>query len=530
MTIVYMANSASGRTMFARRLDSLDSSPLRRIDRAFEPFFSADGKWIGYNDEADFDLRKISITGEPPALITHVGREIRGAAWSSQDVIVFATEEGLFRVPPSGGTPVVVSKPDSARGERSYSWPEWLPGGKTILFSLERDSGPTAIATVPVSGGAPKVIIKDGTSPKWLPTGHLLYLAADGVLRGVPFDADALEVRGEAVPLAEAVDTKAAGAANAALSADGTLLYAPASHFAHRRLVWVDRASGARSVLPAPVRGYVLARISPDGTRIAVDVREHSQAVYIYDIARDALDKFTDSSALDGFPVWTPDSSQIVFASTRLGRRGLFVQRVDRGGTARPLFPAGIDSPTSVTPDGQDVLFQREVGEDPKTGVDIIIGPLAGGSAKPLRSMIANEVNGEVSADGRWLAYESNEADKDLAQIYVRPFPNVEAERHLVSTADGRYPAWRADSHELFYVSPEGKIMSVAIGPGPKFSASPARVLISAPIQTQTVLRSYDVTPDGRRFLVIEDASGEATTPLTLLLNIAEALKHPSRR
>src|SRR6516165_3348337 len=96
MTIVYMANSASGRTMFARRLDSLDSSPLRRIDRAFEPFFSADGKWIGYNDEADFDLRKISITGEPPALITHVGREIRGAAWSSQDVIVFATEEGLF--------------------------------------------------------------------------------------------------------------------------------------------------------------------------------------------------------------------------------------------------------------------------------------------------------------------------------------------------------------------------------------------------------------------------------------------------
>ena len=179
----------------------------------------------------------------------------------------------------------------------------------------------------------------------------------------MPFDADALEVRGDAGRFVEGVQTKAEGAAIVALAADGTLVYANALHAVDRHLVWMERG-GARTVLPAPARGYVLARISPDGTRIAVDVRDQAQSVYIWNIARGGLDKLTDSSASDGYPVWTPDSAQIVFGSTRLGRRSVFVQRAD-GGLARHLFEAGTDTPTGVTADGSRVLFTREGGQDP---------------------------------------------------------------------------------------------------------------------------------------------------------------------
>jgi serine/threonine-protein kinase len=463
-----------------------------------------------------------------PVDIARVGREIRGAAWHADDTIVFATEEGLFRVPAAGGTAVAFAKPEAARDEQIYGWPQFLPGGKTIVFVI-RSAGPgqDAIAVVPLAGGTPKVVIPRGMDPRWSPTGHLLY-ADGGVLRAVAFDVDALETRGESVPLIEGVPLKPFGAVSFAIAGDGTLAYLGSSRAVGRRLAWVDR-NGARETLPAPPRGYTVPRISPDGTRIAVEIREQTPAIWIWDIARAALTRFTDGLRGDGFPAWTPDGKTIVFGSTRTGRPNVFAQAADGSGTARHLFEhARADNPVSVTPDGTQILFRRDSGLDAQSNkFDIMIGPIAGGPAKPLRATRAHEVNAEVSPDGRWLAYDSNEAG-DETQVFVRPFPNVDGGRWQVSNAGGKQPAWRADGRELFYLTSDGKIAAVTVGPGASFSAGPPSVIVSPslPPFSEVAPRLYDVTRDGRRFLVVEEgAANDANRAMTVVINFAEELK-----
>ena len=530
-TIVYIAGQGTDRQIYVRRLDALTATALRPAERSYEPLVSADGAWVAFNDESDYTLRKVALTGGPPVTVAKIGREMLGATWGSDDSIIFATSEGLWRIPPGGGTPESIARPDQAKGESVFAWPEYLPGGRAVLYAVQSGarSDDVAIAALDLQTRVAKEVIRGATNPRYAASGHLLYVA-EGSLRAVAFDPDRLEVRGEAVPIAGGLVTKVSGGANVVVAADGTLVYvAGGVGVVERRLVWIDRA-GARVPLATPLRAYGSVRVAPDGKRVALDMRDQQGDLdlYLWDIARATLGKFTSEPAFDGGPVWTPDGTRVVFASSRAGPVNPFLQPADGAGEARRLAASTFaDYPTGVTPDGTRVLFLRDGGSGSPTAQDIMIAPIDDPSpARPLLATKANEGGAEVSPDGRWLAYQSDESGTE--EVYVRPFPDVKAGRWQVSFGGGVHPAWNPAGGELFFVVASGgaQLMGVQIAPGPAFSATQPKPVVTSPVFRAYASRSYDISRDGQRFLVVESTSGEnASASITVVLNWVEDLK-----
>jgi len=526
--IVYFGRAGSPRQVYMRRLDALAATPLRAAERFFEPFVSPDGRWIAFNDEADYTLRKMSVSGGAPVAVATVGTEILGGTWGPDDTIVYATSAGLFRVPAGGGTPVSVAAPDQPRGEFAYAWPEYLPGGKAVLFTIRSGArfNDAAIAALDLDTHKVKVLMRGGTNPKYSPTGHLLYVA-EGTLRAVGFDAARLELRGEAVPVVEGIVAKAAGGANVVLAADGTLAYVSGTMVgAERRLVWINR-DGTREPLPTPPRAYTAVRISPDGTRLALEIRDQQGDIWIWDMARETMTRLTVDPSFDGGPVWTRDGRRLLFGSTRQGGLNVFAQPADGTGEAKRLFESrNADNPTSITPDGTRLIFRRDGGVEAGNLSDIMVVPLEGARTPvPLLATRANEQNGEVSPDGRWLAYDAD--DSGQLEVYVRPFPEVQNGRWQVSYGGGAHPAWGAGGRELFYVRSDGRLLGAPVAPETAFKAGTPKVVVQSPVFAAFIQRSYDVSPDGRRFLVIERVEGAVSQSpsITVVLNWTEELK-----
>jgi serine/threonine-protein kinase len=529
--LVYIAGQGSAREIYVRRLDAVTAAPLRPALRYYEPTISPDSQWVAFNDEADYTLRKTSLAGGPVMAIAPVGREMLGATWGADDTIVYATDQGLWRVAASGGTPVSLAKPDPLRGEEAYAWPEFLPDGKTVLFTV-RSGGRSGsvIAALDLKSGVSKTVVRGATNPRYSRTGHLLYVV-DGTVRAVPFDTKAVEARGEAIAIADGVGAKGSGAADFTISADGTLAYVNGgAAAAQRRLVWIAR-DGSRQPLNAPPRSYALARISPDGTRVALDVREQESDIWIWDLKRETLTRFTTDPSFDGLPVWMPDSRRIVFGSSRQGALFPFVQSADGTGDALPVFKSTVaDNPTSITPDGKWLIFRHDVGTAVTQGLsDIMMVPIDGREKpRPLLAGQANELNGEVSPDGRWLAYESDESG--VLEVYVRPFPQVQGGRWQISNGGGSHAAWDPGGRGVYYVGLDGRLLFAS------WSATTApSVGVPVPIATPAIYeaiapRSFDVAPDGKRLLVIElIQTGPLEAPsLTVVLNWAEELKRAS--
>jgi serine/threonine protein kinase/Tol biopolymer transport system component len=537
--IIYLSGQGTAREIHVRRLDAVSGTVLRPAPRYYEPTVSPDSQWVAFNDEADYTLRKMSIAGGPIIAIAAVGREMLGATWGADDSIVYATDQGLWRVAAAGGTPVSLAKPDQSRGELAYAWPEFLPDGKTLLFTVRSGAWRgDVIAALDLKSGASKVVVRGATNPRYSRTGHLLYVA-DGIVRAVAFDPDSVEVRGEAVAVVDGVGAKGSGAADFAISADGTLVYVnggPA--VAQRGLAWIAR-DGTRQPLNAPRRSYAVARISPDGTRVALDVREQESDIWIWDLKRETLTRFTTSPSFDGLPAWLPDSRRIVFVSGREGGLSPFVQSADGTGEAQPLFKSTLsDNPTSITRDGKWLIFRRDVSNTLKQGVsDILMAPLDGREKPtPLLAGPATELNGEVSPDGRWLAYDSDESG--VPEVYVRPFPQIQGGRWQITNGGGGHAAWDPNGRGMYYVSPDARLFFAS------WSATPApSVGAPTPIETSAIYeaiapRSFDVAPDGKRLLVIEPINtGPLDAPsVTVVLNWVEDLKrmagsgsHPPR-
>jgi hypothetical protein len=359
-----------------------------------------------------------------------------------------------------------------------------------------------AVAVRDLKAGTTRVLIHGATSPHYSRTGHLLYVS-EGSLRAVRFDPVALAIGGTPITVAEDVPAKAAGAADAVISGDGTLAYIPGVSSAQRQLVWIDR-DGARTVLPAPPRSYAVPRISPDGTRIALDVREQLVSIWIWEIARQTLTRLTDTPLFDGVPLWSHDGRRIIFASGRNGPQRVFTQAADGSAPAQELFAAAtLAQPNSLTPDGLHLLYlyRSDTGGLPNS--DIMMVPLHGAiTSSPVLASAANELNAEVSADGHFLAYESNESGTE--EVWVRPFPNVQSGRWQISVKGGTKPAWAAGGRELYYVSPDDHLFQVDVTLQPIFRASAPKPAIGTAIFARVGPRTYDVSPDGRRLLVIE--------------------------
>src|SRR5262249_49332276 len=339
-------------------------------------------QWVGFFD-GNLALKKVRITGGPAVAIARVDGFERGATWAPDGTIIYATRStaiGLLRVRAGGGTPKVLTRSDGTRGEVGHAWPNMLPGGQGLLYSVLPKSGgldAASLAVFDLRSGTSTILLGGGTDARYEATGHLLYGSA-GSLRAVRFDASRLSIVGQSVPVVPQVATTAFGGVDAVLANDGTLVYVMGSggSGAARTLAWVDR-QGREAPLAAPPYGYYFPRISPDTTRIAVNaVVEQNSDIWTWDLARSTLNRVTTAPALDAFPAWLPDSRQLVFGSNRAGAFNLFRQSADGTGAVERLTDtASSQFPSAVSPDGKSVLISELSAT---TGYDVMTMALDG--------------------------------------------------------------------------------------------------------------------------------------------------------
>jgi serine/threonine-protein kinase len=512
--------------LMVRALDQLDAVPLG-IANARAPFLSPDGRWIGFFDRLDEGfttgpvvqrgaLRKVSTSGGPPIAIWQMTGASRGASWSPDDSIVFATSDlstGLLRVSAGGGEPEVLTKPDTARGERDHYFPSVLPGGRGVLFTIITTGGVEArqVAVLDLKTGQRKTLIRSGSQAEYVETGRLVYTDG-GALWAVRFDLTTLNVLGDPAPLSEQVLTL--GAADFTISRRGTLVYVPVGGGTSRSLVWVTR-QGAEEPITAPPRAYSSARLSPDGKRVALQILDQSSEIWTWDFAREKLTRVTLGPSGNHGPLWTPDGRHIIFGSPRdtPSVSNLFRRAADGTGIDERLTTsAHAQRANAMSPDGTRLVLEEEM---PPAGFDFMLLSLEGTPrVEPLLQTPFDERNASISPDGRWMAYESNESSQ--SQIYVRPFPNVADAQYQISSGGGRTPAWAPNGHDLFFVN-RTSVMAVTVQLTPTFSAGNPTKLFDAPSVVfdgrffgAGTIRTYDVSRDGQRFLMIKEHAGSS--------------------
>jgi serine/threonine-protein kinase len=520
--LAYVATQGGAQQIYLRAMDSLDARTVPGTEGATAPFFSPDGQWLGFF--AGNKLKKVPVNGG--AVLALVGSSFPGgASWSSDGMIAFtpAWTSVLQQVSDSGGAPQQLTHFE--KGEFSHRWPEFLPGGKDVLFAATEASfnwtnAQVAVQTIGTSER--RNLIQGATHPRYAPSGHLLYAQA-GSLMAVPFDHQRLAVMGVAVPVVEGVvQSRTSGAAQYSFSATGSLVYVPGGiQEDQRRLVWVNR-NGAEHPVAAPTRAYLFPRVSPDGRRVAVVIAEQEAQVWLQDLSRETLTRFTFEGNRNLNSVWTPDGKRIAFLSNKEGPQNIFWQQADGGGGLERLSTGEFPQvPMSWSPDGQLLAFMEN---NPTTGYDIWVLRLSDHKMQPFLRTPFNESVPRFSPDGRWLAYISNESGR--YEIYVQPYPGPGG-KWQVSTEGGTEPAWNPNGRELFYRSGD-KMMAVDITTQPSFAAGKPRVLFEGRyVPTPATAPNYDVSPDGQRFLMLKPNEQEASAPtqINVVLNWFEELK-----
>jgi serine/threonine-protein kinase len=511
--IAYVANQR----IYLRSLNQLAATPLRGAEGATvsTPFFSPDGQWVGYAD--GLQLKKISINGGTP--VTLGGEAARGvwgaASWEADDSIVFGTVGGVWRVRAAGGSSEPIIKLDAQQVAAS---PVFLPGNHAVLYAIPG----SGVFAQRFDGSERRIVVDRAADARYLPTGHLAYVV-DDTLWAVRFDPVALTVSGTPVPLVENVRRGLVAGASAqfSVSPTGSLVYVPGGLSEPRVLVWIDKQGRESPALGEP-RPYEYVNLAPDGTRVALSTRGGASDIWIWELTRPSATRVTFESQGDhGNPIWSPDGRMIIFSWAAGTPPNIFRMAADGTGMAERLTNITANqSPEAVTPDGKTLVF-REV--DPRNGPDLHLLSLEGDHAS--KSLIAtrfNELNADISPDGRWLAYQSNESGR--FEIYVRPFPAVDTGRWQISNGGGTRPVWRAKGHELFFVAGDGRhMMTTAVTrTEPTFSAGTPTALFEATFLT-AYPRSWDVAPDGR-FLVIKPLSNEPAR-INVVENWFEELK-----
>jgi len=406
--IIYRTMTPGRDQLVVRALDELESTSLIVEESRFlsGPFLSPDGIWVGYF--AGEVLRKVSILGGPPVTICELpvsGQ--RGASWGDDNTIIFASTGtgGLWRVPAGGGEPQELTTLGAE--QIVHQWPEILPGGEAVLFTtVGTDLRSTQIAVLSLDSSETKILVPGGNNPHYAPTGHIVY-SVGRTLRAVGFDLDELEVTTDPVPVLEGVVAGGFGSAGFGMSQNGSLVYVtgPPARDVERTLVWVDR-EGSEEVLTAEPRAYTYPRISPDGTRLALDVRDQEQDVWIWDFSRETLTRLTFDPAPDYYPVWTPDGARVAFGSGRGGQFNLFWKAADGTGTVEQLTEsATVLLPQTFSRDGTQLVFRENSPRAVNLGVRSMD---TDGTMESLLASDFNEQNAEIAPDGNWLAFDSN--------------------------------------------------------------------------------------------------------------------------
>ncbi|OLE66986.1 MAG: hypothetical protein AUG09_04790 [Acidobacteria bacterium 13_1_20CM_2_68_7] len=507
--LVYVARRGSRTQLYRRDLDQLEASALPRTDGASAPFFSPGGDWVAFF--ADGRLKKVPAQGGEPVTLCEAGGA-GGGSWGPDDTIYFVPSNGagLFQVPASGGRPGVVSAPGALAGGTSMLWPEILPGGRALLCTLlsaGRDGAPK-VGALRLATAESAALVDGNGFARYASSGHLLCVRG-GALIAAPFDPVGLRVTGKPVQVLEGIlADPTTGAAQYAVSASGTLVYAPSEAGASERaLLWVDR-EGVVAPLLADRRDFDVPRVSPDGRYLAVSVSEaRRMEVWIFDVANGSPRRLP-SQGSDGLPLWGPGSASLTYVSLRAGAWNIF--RRPAGGDGVPELLASDEhplSPSAWSPDGRALLYTVA---DPGTRGDIWMLTRGRDSRpRPLIRTAADEWGAVFSPDGRFIAYTSDESGRN--EVYLRPYPGP-GERRQLSTAGGYGPVWNRSRSEVFFRSGD-TMMTASVSTRPALSVGAPSPLFDLKFKGPSAgSPNYDATPDGRRFVLI-GGGGRLSSP-----------------
>ncbi len=519
--LAYVARTAEGvRHLVLRHLGENEDRVLAGTEDGGGPFFSPDGEWIGFLTIADSQaganrtgaLKKVSVEGGAP--VTLQKEVFVGAAtWGEDDAIVFqsAPDRKLMRISSVGGAP----QPLGLAREDTWYPAALLPGGDALLAT--NDAG--SVTLFSLRGDEFETVVDAGADyALYVPTGHVVYFSR-GKLLAVPLDPERFEVSASGVPLAEGVSPF-----QWAFSREGTLVYGLASK---RSLVWVSR-EGAEEALPLPPDYYQMARVAPDGTRIALSHLfrfVENPDVWVYELPRGTMGRLTLDPGVERFPLWSPDGRKVVFISRSADERNLLSKSFDGTGAAELLLTSPYDRwPYSWSRDGEQLVFEED---NPETGSDIGMLSMDGkGTVAPVIRDPLDQTNPAVSPDGRFIAYESNESG--AVEVYVQRFPEL-GEKRQVSTRGGIVPLWSRDSKELFYRDGES-VIAVRIETDPSLRPGESRVLFRGDY-VHDVSRAYEYVPSQDRFLMMKNDESESDPrELVVVTNWFEELERLAPR
>jgi len=535
--------------LFVRPLDSLAARPIVTTTGGDSPFFSPDGAWIGYVDGGE--LRRVSVTGGEATATTitplpNRRQRITGASWADEGFIVFATFDGIWRVPEAGGTPQRIV--EAGENENARALPYVLPGGQWMLLTVQ----PTAfrwddakIVARSLVDGEEKVLLTDAADARYVPTGHLVFLRR-GKLMAVAFDVNRVALAGAPVAVVDDVmqaihmanSLADSGAGQFAVAKTGTLVYVTGGPQPAEpgELVWIDR-TGKVEPVGAPLGPFGAPRLSPDGRRIAMfsgAAATDGHRVWVYDIERRTYTALTTRDEHVGWAVWSPDGNRIVFALLHEGKGTLHVRAADGTGRAEPIVEArsSYQTPSSWAKTGKLAFVESTEGNS----TDIRVLDVDGRDRSGSIAVQTPEADSHpaFSPDGLWLAYASGVSGR--SEVYVQPFPGP-GPRVLISTGGGTAPAWRGDSRELYYHFVQDGALRLTAVPitisGSTLSAGAPRQLFELKgLSTTAPARGYDVMPDGQRFL-FQRAVGippPPARPMVLVENWIEELKRLAPR
>ncbi|HEV2297702.1 MAG TPA: protein kinase, partial [Candidatus Acidoferrales bacterium] len=513
--------------LWVQSLNSTAPQQLMGTEGASFPFWSPDSQELGFfaNDK----LNRIDAAGGPVLALCDVSNP-RGGTWNDYGTILFTpgTGDPIYSVPATGGTPQPVTKLNRLHTDSSHRWPQFLPDGKHFLFfALSSDLQNGGIYVADLGGGEPKQLIRNDSSAAYGPPGYLLFVR-QGALMAQRFDSNKLAMAGEASPLAESVGVSLniyQGIFSA--SGNGLLAYAGGNTLSgDMQMLWFDR-SGKQVAQTGTPGIYFNPAISPDGRKLAVAIQPSGstgQDIWVFDLVRGVKTRLTFTPGLNREPTWSLDGKFVTFISNYAGGHyHVYTEAADGTGGAKPVVVDDQDEfLASFSKDGRYLVMQRTgTGTTSRAGIwalpafgDRKLFPVAQGEFDYIRP--------SLSPDGKWLAYQSTEAGHP--EIFALPFPRGNG-KWLVSSNGGFWPRWSPDGKELFYISPDLKLMGAEVTDrGTSLDIGKVQELFQTyPAFTATSF--YDVAPDGKRFIIISRKAAQSVEPLTLVVNWPALLK-----